>query len=236
MRLIGFAHGVAHKILDVYSTENIGLFKICGCNALEINCHSVEETEKLNKLLPLITNFKYISLHLPSNIKYKNDDTIHALLKKFRNFYVRSGAKLIVVHPDVVEDWSVFDNYPISWAIENMDDRKDSFKNADDLRIFFTNHKKWNLVLDLGHCNANDKSMVLANDLINNFKHKIKEIHLSGYEVFHDPLHRTKQANIIKYCNRLNVPIIVESTFEISDGIEAISKEYNYILKNLDQS
>ncbi|MEK9130070.1 MAG: hypothetical protein AAB526_01575, partial [Patescibacteria group bacterium] len=68
---------------------------------------------------------------------------------------------------------------------------------------------------------------------IKEFKDIIKEIHLSGYEIFHDPLYRTKQAEIIKYCKKLDVPIIIESTFEKSDDAEVVAKEYNYILENL---
>ena len=65
------------------------------------------------------------------------------------------------------------------------------------------------------------------------FKNIIKEIHLSGYETLHDPLYKTKQVEIIKYCRELNVPIIIESIFEESDGIEGVKKEFDYILSNL---
>ena len=39
---------------------------------------------------------------------------------------------------------------------------------------------------------------------------------------------------IIKYCKNLDVPIIIESTFEELDGVEAVVKEYNYILDCLE--
>jgi len=38
---------------------------------------------------------------------------------------------------------------------------------------------------------------------------------------------------IIKYCGELNVPIIIESIFEESDGVDGVKKEFDYILMNL---
>jgi len=233
MKQIGFCHGVLFKTRDVYLEENIDVFKKCGCNAIEINCHSYLEVEKLEGMLSYLEGFDYVSIHLPRDIKYKNDDKTKSLLAKIDDFYMKSGAELAVVHPDLVEDWSVFDDYSINWAIENMDDRKKSFKYYNDLRKFFMEHGQWNLVLDLGHCNANDKTMALADKLISEFKNIIKEIHLSGYEILHDPLYKTKQVEIIKYCGELDVPIIIESIFEESDGVDGVKKEFGYILMNL---
>lgn len=234
MRKIGFCHGATYKLLKPYSEKNINLFKNCGCNAIEINCHSVDEAVKLNSLLRLVESFDYRSIHLPCDLRYKDDGVTNNVLKKIEDFYNKIKASLAVVHPDLVDDWSVFNKYSsINWAVENMDDRKTSHKNVVDMKKFFDENKKWSFVLDVGHCNANDKTMKLAEDMIAELKPKIKEIHLSGYEVFHDPLHRTKQTEIIKYCKDLDVPIIIESTFEKSDGEAGVLKEFNYILENL---
>lgn len=75
--------------------------------------------------------------------------------------------------------------------------------------------------------------MFLADNLILEFRDRIREIHLSGYKIFHEPLHQTGQVEIIKACKEINVPIIIESTFEASDGIEGIKKEFDYIIKGL---
>jgi len=234
MRKIGFCHGATFKILDPYSETNISLFKKCGCNAIEVNCHSVSEADRFESIEESIRGFEYKSIHLPCDIKYRNDEATNNLLIKIVQYYKTIGAQLAVMHPDLIEDVSVFAKYPgANWAIENMDDRKAKFKNVEDLREFFETNKQWNFVLDVGHCNANDKTMKLADDFIAELKHKIKEIHLSGYEVFHDPLHRTEQVEIIKRCKLLDAPIIIESTFEKTDGVDGISKEFTYILENL---
>lgn len=233
MRQIGFSHGDLFKIHDVYTKENIELLKGCGSNALEINCHHVRDTELVDIIIPYIKDFEYVSLHTPCDTRYGNNHETRALLSKLENMYLRANAKLAVVHPDLVDDWSVFDDYNINWAVENMDARKDDFKDVYSLKNFFINHPSWSLVLDVGHCNDNDKTMVLAEDIISELKDKIKEIHLSGYLVFHDPLYRTKQTEIIDYCKKLEVPIIIESTFDVSDGIEGVKKEFDYIVDSL---
>ncbi len=234
MRLIGFSHGATFRVVESYSKENVDLFRSLGCNAIEVNCHSADEIDELNNIETLVNNFEYKSIHLPIDLKYRDDDTINNFLTKIGSYYHKIKANLAVVHPDLIEDVGVFNRYPsINWAVENMDDRKTKYKNVEDLKNFLDANQQWGLVLDVGHCNANDKTMKLADDLIVALKPKIKEIHLSGYEVFHDPLHRTKQVEIIKRCNDLDVPIIIESTFEKTDGPEGVSKEFNYIVKNL---
>jgi hypothetical protein len=233
MRKIGFSHGVLFKIHEAYTKENIQLFTDCGCTALEINCHSIQDIDSFDSIYPYLNNFERLSIHLPSSIRYKNNEETRNVLKRIENFYFKINAQLAVVHPDVVDDWEVFNEFKIDLGVENMDDRKKIFREVSDFKNFFAVHKDFGLVLDLGHCNINDKSMVLADDFINEFKNKIKEIHLSGYEVFHDPLYRTKQLEIIKRCRDLNVPIIIESTFELSDGTEGVKKEFDYIIENL---
>lgn len=233
MRKIGFSHGDLFKLHDVNTKENLQLLAESGSNAIEINCHGSKDLVFLDSFLSHLRRFVHVSLHAPVDIRYSDNRETHKVLEKLENFYVKASAELIVVHPDLVDDWSVFDGYKMTWAIENMDDRKKNFKYAHDLKIFFNEHPEWFLVLDLGHCNSNDKSMVLAEELIQEFRNRIIEIHLSGYEIFHDPLYRTKQTEIIAYCKKLFVPIIIESVFEISDGFEGVKKEFGYIVKNL---
>ncbi len=233
-RPIGFCHGVTYKFLDKNSSENIDLFKNCGSTAIEINCHFAKEVDGTNDLAPLVAGFAYRSIHLPCDVRYKDDETTNAVLSRIAKLYQATGAQLAVVHPDLVDDFSVFEKYPsVSWAVENMDDRKASYRTVAEAKDFLNKHLNWGLVLDVGHCNANDKTMKLADDFIAALAPRIKEIHLSGYEVFHDPLHRTRQVEIIERCKQLGAPIIIESVFEPSDGAAGIGKEYSYVTENL---
>lgn len=215
--------------MDVDSKENIDLLA-CGSTALEVNCHHVRNVETMERLAPYLQNFDYVSLHTPCDTRYKNDDETRLMLKKIETYCLKYNIQLAVVHPDLVDDWSVFDEFKLNWAAENMDNRKASFRTVESMKTFLDAHPNWGMVLDVGHCNVNDKTMGLAYEFIAELKDRIKEIHLSGYEVFHDPLHRTKQAEIIESCKKLDVPIIIESTFEETDGVEGIKKEFDYIL------
>ena len=66
-KLIGFSHGVLYRVHDVHTKKNIQLFKDCGCNAIEVNFHMVEEFSGVLNVFPFVQSFDYISLHAPCN-------------------------------------------------------------------------------------------------------------------------------------------------------------------------
>ena len=228
---IGFSHGTIYRITDKYTGSSIDIFKKIGVDAIEICLHDVSEVERLPGIVKEAKDFSYKSIHFPTqNIVYKNDQQTKEILDKIEKFYFRIGANLALVHPDLVEDWEVFDQYKLNWAIENMDDRKEKYKTAEELAEFFKMKPDWKLVLDLNHCYTNDKTMELADVMIANLKDKIAEIHLSGYSELHDPLFKTKQNFIMDYCKGIDVPIIIESVF---NDVNDVEKEYNYIREYL---
>ena len=104
-----------------------------------------------------------------------------------------------------------------------MDKEKQKYKTAEELMKFFKMKPDWKLVLDLNHCYTNDKTMKLADDMIAGFKNRIAEIHLSGHAELHDPLFQTKQNFILDYCNKLDVPILIESVVDDVDDIKKVS-------------
>ncbi len=230
MRTIGFSHGVLYRVADVYSEQIIDLYRGCSDAALETCVSKADDADKLQRIIPYVRDFSYKSVHLPSDIRYVKDEKTIRLLDKIVNYYKEVGASLALVHPDVVDDWEVFDRYKINWAIENMDNRKGRFKTAGELEEFLGKNPNWRLVLDLNHCFTNDRSMALAESILHNLKDKIAEVHLSGYINLHDPLFASKQDFIIDYCRKLDTPIIIESTF---DSIDDVKKEYNYIIEKL---
>ncbi len=232
--LIGFSHGVCHKFIDPFSVENINNLKNSKINAIEIHLHSYKDLSKLKIINESIKDFKYKSIHLPCDLKYEDDDLNHNFLKKIQDYYISINANLIVVHPDIVLDFSIFDKYNLMIkAVENMDNKKSSFKYLEDFKMFFETYKNWNLVLDLNHSYSNDPSMDSAKAFISIFPDKIKQFHISGFEYLHEPLFKTKQLEIINCAKIIDKPIIIESEFEASDSTDAVLKEFNFILNNL---
>jgi hypothetical protein len=230
MQKIGFSHGVLYRVLDVYSRAAIETYKECSSDAIEVCCNKTSEASRLSSIAKEIKQFSFKSIHLPTDEKYGDNAPTIKLLNEIEKFYREIKADLILVHPDVVEDWTIFERYQINWAIENMDCRKKNYRSLGDLANFFSRAPDWKFVLDLNHCYSNDASMNLADDLIKHLRNNISSIHLSGYVDYHEPLFKTKQKTIIDCCKKLDVPIIIESTF---DSIDDVKKEYEYITEYL---
>jgi len=230
MKKIGFGHGALYKVAEKYSKSTIDIYKNCGSDVIEINIYDLAEADVLREITPYVKSFGYKSIHLPSEIIYKKDEQTIKLLDNVASYYKEINADLILIHPDAVADWEVFDQYKINWAIENMDNRKEKYKTLEELAAFFEMKPSWKLVLDLNHCYTNDKTMKLARDIIGQFKDRIAEIHLSGYVNLHEPLFQTKQNFILDYCKEIDTPIVVESVF---DSVDDVAKEYKYIKEYL---
>lgn len=230
MKKIGFGSGSIWKIADKYSKSIIDIFKKCSSEVFEICINSLSEVSRLSRITGSVKNFAYKSIHLPTDVIYKKDEQTERLLDVVVDCYKEINADLILVHPDLVESWEIFEQYNLNWAIENMDDRKEKYKTAEELEAFFKMKPDWKLVLDLNHCYTNDKTMKLADDIIDKFNNRIVEIHLSGNLNLHDPLFKTKQNFILDYCRKLDVPVVIESVF---DSVDDVIKEYKYIKEYL---
>lgn len=178
------------------------------------------------EVAPFAKQYPRTSIHLPSDVRYANDDVTKAVLDKAFELYQAIGAELVVVHPDLIDSTELFGQYPMNFSAENMDCRNKAFKNVDDLKKFFEENDSWGMVLDLNHCFSNDPSMKLADEFIAEFRARIKQLHISGYAGYHEPLYQTQQLIILDYAKQLDVPMVIESTF---DAIEEVKTEFEYI-------
>ncbi len=231
MRPIGFSHGVAYKVTDVSKPETIEALHRIAPNLVEVNAHRIEQFDGIMSIVEAVKSFVHRTLHMPCYFNYGQNSLTVPILKKSAALYKEISAELALVHPDLVSDWGVFEGSQMVLAVENMDCRKQSYRNIEDMKKFFDGHDKWKMVLDLNHCFANDPTMQLAQGFIDAFKPRIGEIHLSGFAGFHEPLFRTKQLNILDYCKQLpGVPIVIESVMESMDDL---AREYDYVVKNL---
>ncbi|MFA4818207.1 MAG: hypothetical protein WC608_05845 [Parcubacteria group bacterium] len=230
MKKIGFSHGVLYKLIDIYSAAALDIYKTYSKDVLEFCLIKKQEIHKTKEIIPFAKDIARKSIHMPADVVYRNDTETIKLLDEIASYYKNLNAELILVHPDLVEDWTVFDAYPLNWAIENMDNLKSAYKSVEEIEDFFTKRNNWKFVLDLNHCYTNDKTMKLADDFIARLGSRLVEVHLSGYAGYHEPLFQTKQDIILEYCKKLEVPIVIESAF---DDINDIGKEFEYISKYL---
>ena len=112
-------------------------FVLDTANALEIMFHKTLEIDYqiTNELVEKA--FDHCSLHTP-DYPYKHDDISHKILKALEQVCLDLPIKNIVIHPDSVQDRSVFEQYNyLPFSIENMDERKKSCQGVVDLKKIF---------------------------------------------------------------------------------------------------
>ena len=137
---IGFNNGVFYRLYkhstDRFSEHYMDIFKAKGeTNAMELHCINEEEIDHLiNTDIIDLSTFTYISLHAP-NHHYADDTVSHTILTKIAKVCDKYPIKNIVLHPDKVQDWTVFKPYKqLPLSIENMDNLKKSHKSVKEIQ------------------------------------------------------------------------------------------------------
>lgn len=227
---LGFSTGVLYK--DMETKEAISVIKGLGCTVIELAFLRIEKfsSDQLERIVPAdLEGFEYVSFHAPK-FDYKNDRETKDILEKI-SWFNKAVRRLdcVVFHPDTVGDFSIFNDVDFNVSFENMDHRKESYRSVNDMGSLLSTNKKYGFVLDMNHIYVNDPTMALANEFYKTLGDRIKEVHLSGFKVLHDPLFETEQSEIIKAIQNFDVPIIVESL--LTPG--TIVQEKDYILKNI---
>lgn len=230
--IIGFSSGCLYKTHDPLDPVTIDIFKKHKCNAIEIMIHRVSDIDKFKKLKTSdIEGFGYTSIHAPI---YKGEGIKEyvGVIQAIAEMHTKVIFNTVVLHPDMFDDFSFLERFDLPFAVENMDNRKMTCKDVESLQQFF-NKFDMPMVLDVNHAFTNDPTMKLAEDLVGSFRPRIEEIHLSGFNSFHDPLYKTKQKLIIDAIPDINLPIIIESGL---DSVEEVDIELNYIMQSLPTS
>ncbi|MFC1608943.1 hypothetical protein ACFL2R_01675 [Patescibacteria group bacterium] len=227
---IGFGTGDFYRInttsSERFSKEFINHFKAGQANAIELACIDESLIDHLIRSDDVdLSAFKYVSIHTPDPDQNIDPKT---LLKKLAIIHKKFNIQNVVFHADSPMDWNILKKYPdLPISIENMDITKDFGKTIEEINSILSEYD-FKLNLDLQHCFTNDESMNLALEFQKEFKGRIAEYHISGFEekLFHYPLFKTRQDQIIHSLQNTNIPIIIESTF---DEIGEHEKEIAYI-------
>ena len=227
--IIWWSSGDFYRITDARNTQEqiAQYFTIEWTNALEIMFRD-QKTERECSQDFISQSFVYCSIHLPGH-EYKNDLETHTLLKRIEAICTQIPIKNIIIHPDMVIDWSVFESYKhLPFSVENMDERKVAFQWVADIKNILDTYPFLWFTLDLQHCFVNDPTMQLAKDFHEAFGDRLVEYHISWYhpELLHYPLFKTQQNEIIQAVENRDIPIIIESTFDQKDEL---AKEIAYI-------
>lgn len=229
---IGFSTGALYKS-GLSLDEILRRYLKLGCSAAELNFVRLNDLlatdpATLSKNRKLLSFFSWVSLHAPVKINYGAPDSpTQEIFAKIGEIHKKvARLNLVVFHPETVVDFKPFEDAPFPIAFENMDNRKAICRDAIDIEQILALSEQFHFVLDVNHAYTNDSTMRLAQELYERAGHRLAEIHLSGYNGYHEPLHETRQAKIIAAIRDFNVPIIIESVV----SPDTLEQELQYIL------
>src|ERR1700730_5294668 len=184
MKHIGFSTGA---LAAGGFRHALGMMSGKKVNAVELSALRQDELAPLVEQLNVLdlTNFQYISFHAPSAM----EQSFEATALKFLST-VAARKWPIVVHPDAMHTPAAWACLGESLCIENMDKRKPVGQSADDLAKFFDELPQASLCFDIGHARQVDPTMSEAWTILQRFRHKIKQLHVSevNTQSKHDPL------------------------------------------------
>lgn len=129
--------------------------------------------------------FRYISIHGPSKNLLGDEEKLVSELSKLARH-----AEAVVMHPDTIEDLSVYRALGNKLLLENMDARKESGQRRDELEPFYEELPEAGFCLDVPHAWSVDPTMEVAGELLDAFGSRLRHVHLSSLssELHHVPL------------------------------------------------
>jgi hypothetical protein len=215
MRPIGFSTGAL-----AYGDFRRALEMLRGIQTGPIELSALRE----NELAPLVEGLKsldlspftYISVHAPSKYEYVNEPEVLALLGE-----VAARGWRIVLHPDVIRDFTVWNSFGSLLLIENMDKRNSRGRTARELSDIFTRLPEAGLCFDMGHCRQVDPTMNESYLILRDFGDRLTELHVSevNSRSTHDPLSCAAIGAFEKVACLVpdRVPVILESPVRDED-------------------
>ena len=217
-RLIGFSTGaLAFGAYD----RGLAEVRLHALEAVELSALRQPELEPLiNAIDDLdLSGFQHIAFHAPSEIAAGTERLVVELLLR-----VAERSWPIIVHPDVVEDYSLWSQIGSALCIENMDKRKPIGRTAVELESLFALLPEASLCFDIGHARQVDSTMTESYFILSRFHAKLRQVHVSEVNTRskHDSL---SYASILAFRRMadmipMNVPLIIESVIDASQ-IEA---------------
>lgn len=145
------------------------------------------------ELLPLLqsldcldlSQFTYVAVHAPSYIEPSTEANVVQSLMQ-----IAERKWPIVLHPDAIHDYALWNRLGTSLLVENMDKRKPVGRTADELDPVFQNLPQAGLCFDIGHARQVDSTMTEAYLILRRFGDRLRQLHVSEVNTrsTHDPL------------------------------------------------
>jgi hypothetical protein len=175
MRPIGFSTGALSKE-GVLS--GIHLQKRFGVSAVEVSALRIDELGPILDLMPCIekelADTEFVSFHAPSALRSDDERaTTVALAEAVPKEWP------IVVHPDAISDFALWEPLASRLSIENMDQRKRRGRTVRELADVFLRLPDARFCFDMGHCHQVDPTMVESILMLKEFADRLTLIHVS---------------------------------------------------------
>ena len=215
MQPIGFSTGALakgdfRKALQIIQDNDI--------DVVELSCLRLNELGPLMEALPDLDlhRFRYVSIHAPGGFSAEEEKTV---LQELQKAVLKQIP--VVVHPDSIFDFHGWEEMGKFVLLENMDRRKPVGRSVPELRPFFDRLPEAGFCLDLGHARQFDPSMTIAVSLSEDFKDRLRQLHVSEVNSFsrHERLSWLSWFALRRINGQLfkGVPIVLESPVEPKD-------------------
>src|SRR5262245_23422976 len=139
--------------------------------------------ERLDRLLPFLAEqsdvlkpFERVSIHAPAAEARESTNAVIVELARLNHGFD------VVLHPDVFKDEPSVLLLGSRAVFENMDCQKDFGRATSDLEGVFGTFADAGFCLDVAHVWTNDRTLRLAHELIDNFGHRLRQLHVSGID------------------------------------------------------
>jgi hypothetical protein len=209
MRRVGFSSGAV-----AYGNFRgaLAILSEAKFSCIELSALRVSELRPLIEALPQLdlSAYSYISFHAPSNFSQEEEIWVADLL-----YTALPGAWPIVVHPDTIFDYSLWDKFGSRLAVENMDRRKSIGRTVEELQAIFNLLPDASLCFDVGHARQCDPSMTEAYLILSRFAKRLVQVHVSEVNSAsqHDRISHGAKLAFRQIAGMIpeSVPLIVES-------------------------
>ena len=227
---IGFSTG---SIAKGDFKKALSLLMNTSCDAIELS--ALRENELLELIEALdgldLSKYKYISFHAPSKINNLTEEILIEFLKE-----IKKRDWFIIIHPDIIKDFSLWRILGENLCIENMDKRKHCGQTTKDLSYIFEQLPEASFCFDIAHSRQVDPTMMEGISMLKKFKNRVKQLHVSDVNADskHEPLNWEAIISYSKISQYIpNVPIILESPVQpehIQSEIDAV----DFIFKKME--
>lgn len=200
--------------------------------SIELSALRTHELPPLLAALPevLLDGYHHISVHAPSAFTPSQEPGIAASLMA-----VAQRGWLVILHPDTIHDFRVWEAFGDRLCIENMDVRKPIGRTVEELWPVFARLPEASFCFDMAHARQFDPSMREAARLLHAFGERLGEVHVSELDANSRHVRLSREG--IQACLEISdlipvhIPVIIEAPvsadeieLELSASLEALGR------------